>query len=56
MSPRREDRRVEALRVLVTGSNGFIGQKVMRLLAVQGHEPVGADLDHSVLSRWRARF
>jgi FlaA1/EpsC-like NDP-sugar epimerase len=37
-------------RVLVTGSRGFIGQRVMALLEANGHEPVGADLDHSVLS------
>ena len=38
------------MRVLVTGSNGFIGQRVMALLDHHGHEAVGADLDHSVLS------
>lgn len=38
------------MRILVTGSNGFLGQRVVALLEDRGHEPVGADLDHSVLS------
>lgn len=38
------------MRVLVTGSEGFIGRRVMRLLEAEGHEAVGCDLDQSVLN------
>ncbi|MGI9437920.1 MAG: NAD-dependent epimerase/dehydratase family protein [Geminicoccaceae bacterium] len=39
------------MRVLVTGSTGHLGEALMRLLPIRGHEPVGLDLTTSPFTK-----
>jgi FlaA1/EpsC-like NDP-sugar epimerase len=38
------------VRVLVTGSDGYLGRMVCRLLTMRGHTPIGFDLPQDVLT------